>query len=118
MSTVFADEVHFFSCKVCEMGKISVSNMGTGPVHSHMKDPSSEKLSKDSKNMKVLSSIKRDAFTHLAIPKDLPKSATSKETTKLRMLLKFLAAVLVTETLVLVKLPSSFETSFISGGYQ
>ena len=30
--------------------------------------------------MKVLRSIKKDAFTHLAIPKDIPKSATSKET--------------------------------------
>ena len=45
-----------------------------------MKDLSSEKLSKYSKNMTVLSSIKKDAFTHLAIPKDLPKSATFKET--------------------------------------
>ena len=31
-------------------------------------------------NMKVLSSIKKDAFTHLEIPKDFLKSAASKET--------------------------------------
>ena len=45
-----------------------------------MKDPPSEKLNKHSKNIKVLSSIKKDAFTHVVIPKGLPKSSTSKET--------------------------------------
>ena len=77
-----ADDVHFFSCKVCKTGKISLSNMGIGTVHSHMKDPSSEKLSKHSKDMEVLSSIKKDAFTRLAIPKDVPKSATSKKNSR------------------------------------
>ena len=79
VSTGSADDVHFFGGKVCKTGKTSLSNMGIGAVRSHMKDPSSEKLSKHSKNIKVLSSIKKDAFTHLAIPKDLPKSTTSKE---------------------------------------
>ena len=36
--------------------------MGIGAVRSHMKDSSSEKLSKHSRNMKVLSSIKKDAL--------------------------------------------------------
>ena len=49
--------VHWFT------GKISLSNMGIGAVRSHMNDLSSEKLSKHSKNMKVLSSIKKDAFS-------------------------------------------------------
>ena len=53
--------------------------MGIGIAHSHMKNPSSEKLSKHSKNMKVLSSIEKDAFTHLVIPKDLSNSASYKE---------------------------------------
>ena len=63
VSTASSDDVHFFSCKVCKTGKISLSNMGIGTVRSHMKDLSSEKLSKHSKNMNVLSSIKKDAFT-------------------------------------------------------
>ena len=79
VSTVSADDVHFFSCEVCKRAKISLSNTGIGAVNSNMKDPSSERLSKHNKNMKVLSSIKKDAFTHLVIPKDLSKSA-SKET--------------------------------------
>ena len=62
VSTGSADAVHFFSCKVCKTGKISLSNMGIGAVRSHMKDSSFEKLSKHSRNMKVLSSIKKDAL--------------------------------------------------------
>ena len=79
VSTGSADDVHFFGGTVCKTGKTSLSYMGIGAVRSHMKDPSSEKLRKHSKNIKVLSSIKKDAFNHLEIPKDLPKSTTSKE---------------------------------------
>ena len=101
-----ADDVHFFNCTVCKTAKISLSNMGIGTVCSHMKDPSSEKHSKHSKNMEVLSSIKKDAFTCLAIPKDLPKSATSKETAGVQNVAEVLAVLLVTVTLELAKLPS------------
>ena len=41
MSTGSADDVHFFSFKVCRMGKISLSDTGIGAVRSDMKDPSS-----------------------------------------------------------------------------
>ena len=51
--------------------------MGIGAVRSHMKEPSSEKLSKHSKSMKLLNSIKKDVFADLEIPRNLPKSATS-----------------------------------------
>ena len=64
----------------CSLDPKSVHNIGIGAVCSHMEGPSSQKVSKHSKNMKVLSSIKIDAFTHLVIPKNLSKSATSKET--------------------------------------
>ena len=53
MPTGSTDGVSFFSCKVYKKEKISLSNMGIRAVHPHMKDPSSEKLNKRSKNMKV-----------------------------------------------------------------
>ena len=40
VSTGKSDDVHFFRCKICKIGKLSLSNMGIGAVKKHMTDPS------------------------------------------------------------------------------
>ena len=78
--------------------------MGIRAVHLHMKDPFSEKLNKRTKNMKLLSSIKKYTFAHLVIPKDLPKSGTSKETVEFHNVADVSSCSTSHRTLVLAKL--------------
>ena len=117
-STGSDDDVHFFSCEVSKRGKINLSNMRIRAVHSHMKDPSSEKFSKHSKNMKVLSLIKKDTFTHLVVPKDLKdsRSATSKETVGVQNVAEVSSSSTSHSNSGISK--TSIQTSFRAGRYQ
>ena len=84
VSTGKSDDVHFFRCKICKTGKLSLSNMGIGAVKKHMTDPSprpSDPKPKKCKHNQILESIeasRQNCFTNLS---STETTNTNKETT-------------------------------------
>lgn len=65
------EDMYYFQCKVCNSGKISLSNMGIGAVKKHMTDPKGKEC-KHNLKMKSLKGIRQDCFQ----PKDSNKSSS------------------------------------------
>ena len=62
------DDVHYFSCKVCKSGKISLSNIGIGAVRNHMKDLNPvEKPNKHTKRMRDIQKNKKKILHTITI---------------------------------------------------
>ena len=59
------DDINHYSCKVCNSGRLKLSNMGVTAPRSHMKDNTKNgitKVCKHNQRMKQLSSLKKDCF--------------------------------------------------------
>ena len=77
MSTGRVDDFNYFRCKICRSNKITLNNMGTGAVRSHMKNQVKGKLSKHNKMMQKINSIKNTLPTLL---KSVEPQATGSST--------------------------------------
>ena len=56
-------DIYYFQCKVCNSGKIYLSNMDVGAAKKHMTDPKSKRCKHNTK-MDSLKGIRQDCFQH------------------------------------------------------
>ena len=71
-----SDDVHYFQCRVCNNGRMSLSNMDVGAPKEQMTDPPNGKKCKHNLKMDSLKGIRQDCFQQ-SKPSSSPSSANT-----------------------------------------